>query len=506
MSTLFEASPDGILVAASDGRIVRTNPRAEVLFGYADGELVGMTVEALLPERFRSKHVAHRAAFFAHPRVRPMGICLYGLRKDGTEFPVDIMLSSVVAEDGSIAALAFVRDITAQTEREEALRRSEDLLRQAQKMEAIGRLAGGIAHDFNNLLSVILSYATLMSAGREGDAKLCQDAREIEEAARRAAGLTRQLLAMSRRQVLEPDLLDVNLAILQVERMLGRLLGEHITITTALEPNLGPVFVDATHLEQVLVNLAVNARDAMPDGGVLHVSTHTLCVREGELRKGTASIPAGTYVVITVRDTGSGIDEAALAHVFEPFFTTKGEKGTGLGLATVYGIVIQSGGRIAVESAPGEGTAFSIYLPLAEARNPTPPTSGSPPRGKGGGERLLLVEDDEALRTVLQAVLARAGYSVLVAATGGEALERIAGLDAPIDMVLTDVVMPGLSGPKLVGQLRTTMPALRVLYMSGYPDVGATSRTLMEGAAFLGKPFGPVALLDHVRQVLDGEV
>jgi nitrogen-specific signal transduction histidine kinase len=380
----------------------------------------------------------------------------------------------------------------------------EAQLRQAQKMEAVGRLAGGIAHDFNNLLTAITGYADLaLSDLREGD-PMRQDMEEILRAAHRAAELTRQLLAFSRQQVLAPRVLDLNEVVQSVDKMLRRLVGEDVELLSVLAPGLGHVKADPGQLEQVIVNLAVNARDAMPTGGKLTIETADAELAETRVRD-LATVPAGRYVMLAITDSGTGMDEETKARIFEPFFTTKEQgKGTGLGLATVYGIVKQSGGFIWLYSEPGHGTTFKIYLPRVEgAADALAPPVGTAevPRGT---ETVLIVEDEEAVRALAKTALTRKGYRVLEAANGGEALLRCESEQAPIHLLVTDVVMPGLGGADLAQRLAPLRPDMKVLFISGYADRAAARHgTIQPGAAYLEKPFSLEALARKVREVLD---
>ena len=392
-------------------------------------------------------------------------------------------------------------DVTDQKRREEL----ELQLQQTQKMEAVGQLAGGIAHDFNNMLGVITGYSELMALQAEPGSALRQGLEEIRRAADRAAELTRQLLAFSRKQLLEPQVLDPNEVIRGTERMLRRVIGEQIELEARLDPRVGYVKVDPTQLDQVLINLAVNARDAMPQGGLLRVSTRPISLHPGA--PGTpADVPPGRYALLEVSDSGCGIAPEVLGKIWEPFFTTKEVgKGTGLGLATVYGVVSQSGGYITVESALAQGTTFSIYLPRVDE-----PASGglrsapaaAPSRGK---ETVLLVEDEELVRELVRTLLQQAGYRVLEAGSGEEALRIAADFSNRIDLLLTDVVMPGrTNGRILADALLVERPDLRVLYMSGYTDDADLALGLQRAeVAFIQKPFSPVALTVKVREVLD---
>jgi two-component system, cell cycle sensor histidine kinase and response regulator CckA len=397
-------------------------------------------------------------------------------------------------DDERRLALVIAEDIT------ERMRLEEQLLR-SQKLEAVGRLAGGVAHDFNNLLTGILGYADLLHRGLADDDPRRRDAEEVKRAAERAADLTRQLLAFSRRQVLEPRVLDLNEVVEDMQRMLRRLIGEDIELVTAVEPDLGRVEADPGQLEQVIANLVVNARDAMPNGGRLVIQTANAEVDETFTSGRAGGMQPGPYVVLEVSDSGAGMDAETQAHAFEPFFTTKEVgKGTGLGLATVYGIVKQSGGFIWVYSEPGEGTTFKIYLPQVE--KPVDVAAAPPPRSaRGGTETVLVVEDEEVVRDLIGRDLTGRGYSILTAGTGREALAVAAGHDGAIDLVVTDVVMPEMGGLELMQRLTAARPGIKVVYMSGY-----TERAVADGVVprpLLQKPFNASTLADTIREVLD---
>jgi PAS domain S-box-containing protein len=379
---------------------------------------------------------------------------------------------------------------------QEALAQAEEQLRQAQKLEAVGRLAGGVAHDFNNLLSVILSYASLLE--REGPPVApAQAAQQIRKASERAALLTKQLLAFSRQQVLAPRVLDLNAIVRGMAELLPRLIREDVRLSAVLEPELWPTRIDASQLEQVLMNLVVNARDAMPHGGELKIATYNVEVRAGE----RAEVAAGQWAVLAVSDTGSGMDAETAARAFEPFYTTKQHgRGTGLGLSTVYGIVKQSGGHIAFDSSPGQGTEFRIYLARSLDRISSAPPERVPASGPGS-ESVLLVEDDEQVREVAAEILRLHGYRVLTAATPAEAQRLAAEPAERIDVLVTDVVMPDMNGPELAERLRDLRPELQVVYMSGYAERALDK---LSGAAFLQKPVTPDSLTRMIRSLLDG--
>jgi signal transduction histidine kinase/CheY-like chemotaxis protein len=382
------------------------------------------------------------------------------------------------------------------------LSRTQAQLIQAQKMDAVGRLAGGVAHDFNNLLTVIIGQTALLADRLGRHHPLRQGLDIVEDAARRASDLTGQLLAFSRRQVLQPEVLDLNRVVAGMERMLGRLIGEDIELVTTLQPALGAVRADPGQLGQVILNLAVNARDAMPNGGRLALATAEVELDDVSARRYPGGQP-GRYVRLSVTDTGHGMDAETQAHLFEPFFTTKRpDKGTGLGLATVYGIVKQSGGNIWVSSTPGRGTTFEIYLPRAEAAIERREGAVSTPDARQASETILLVEDEDAVRAIIAEVLQESGYSVLEARHGGEALsvsERHVGL---IQLLLTDMVMPGMTGRELAQRLTANRPGIKVLYMSGYTDDAGVAGTTERGTGFLQKPFTPETLSRKVRELL----
>jgi PAS domain S-box-containing protein len=522
---LLEAAPDAILGVDAHGRIVLANGRAEQLFGYPMGELLNQPIEMLVPDRFLSRHPLHRTRYGKELRPRPMGAGteLAGRRKDGSEFPAEISLSAIETQDGLIVSAA-VRDVTeriearGERERLRSVAEREGLeaqLHQSQRLESLGQLAGGVAHDFNNLLAVILNYASFVSEKVQAAAAepagahwepVCHDMEQIRRAAERATALTHQLLAFGRREVVRPQTLNLNDVINGLEPLLRRTLGEHMVLTIDLFPDLQPVTVDPGQLEQVLVNLAVNARDAMPGGGELTVKTQNTII-DDTYGLTYPDVPPGSYVRLEVSDTGQGMSRANLVRAFEPFFTTKPKgEGSGLGLATVYGIVTQAGGHARIYSEEGIGTTFRALLPISAGVMVKAEPRSVPRPGSRGGETILLVEDEEAMREVSRRILSRAGYQVLTAGGGDEALEVIAQYPDRIHLLLTDVIMPRMLGKEVAEQVSHAKPGIRVIFMSGYAmPVLASGGRLDPGVRLVEKPFSEVVLLDAVRDVLDAE-
>ncbi len=632
--SILEAIPDAVAAVNRQGVIVQVNSQAEAMFGYTRDELIGQSVEVLVPERQRANHDQHREEFHRRPKIRRMGsgLDLYGRRRDGSEFPVEISLSPVATGNGPLV-LSFIRDISDRKHIEEELRRVneelerrktrelrdsqnrmalivdssqdaiigknldgiitqwnkgaeqmygytaaemigrnvsllcpadrpdeipgildqirhgkrveyyesvrltkdgrrlhvslsvspihdgegkivgasaigrnitaqkriEDQLRQSQKMEAIGRLAGGVAHDFNNLLGIVTACTELLQ-GRV-DAGSIEYVDNIREAAKRGASLTRQLLAFSRRQTVQAQIMDLNERLKEISKLLRPLMGDDVDIVIPSRGTAAIVEVDPGQLDQILVNLAVNARDAMPHGGKLIIETGVVDVDEGFGRE--HSMMPGRYVMLAVSDNGTGMDEATRLRIFEPFFTTKEiGKGSGLGLATVYGIVKQSGGHIWVYSEVGHGTTFKIYLPSAEHKlGIGSETSTETLPAKREGVTILLAEDDPIMRKLTRKMLEEHGYKVLEAIDGEAALDVIAKHSGRIDLLLTDVVMKGMNGPELVLRMMDTHPEIKVVYMSGYTGELVMHQGLQGGIRLLEKPFTRSALLKSIDEV-----
>jgi two-component system cell cycle sensor histidine kinase/response regulator CckA len=492
---LFENASDVVFTVDEQARFTTVNAAAERLTGYPADQMIGASIADLFTPECRELAMGQLASKIVG---QPAATHEWTIRaNDGRELVIEVACAPVRARGRIVGVQGIARDLS---ERKEL----EQQLRQAQKMEAIGRLAGGIAHDFNNLMTAIMGYSELALQRLEAAPETHRDLEEIQKAADRATRLTRQLLAFSRKQVLQPARIDLNDVVGDMEKMLGRVIGADVEIRTRFQTDLGGVEADRSQLEQVLLNLAVNARDAMPDGGTLSIETANVDV-DGYSVAEPGVVPAGQYVVLTVTDTGSGMDEATCARVFEPFFTTKEiGKGTGLGLATVYGIVKQSGGFITVDSEPGQGSVFRIFL------NRLAPTAaaGCGARAaavRAGSETILLVEDDDAVREIAVGILERNGYRVLAARDGVDALRELRENGADVDLLLTDVVMPRLSGSALAERLTAERPPLKVLFMSGYADDAIENDgTIRPGTDFIQKPFTASMLAAKVRDVLDG--
>jgi two-component system cell cycle sensor histidine kinase/response regulator CckA len=483
--------------------LAECNDAMALMYGYARAaDLVGVRGEQMLPRA--DPRIIELFRAFVHSGYRMSDAESVRLDREGRERHFLNNLLGVVKDGLLLRIWGTQRDITERVRAERELRAAEEQLRQSQKLEAVGQLAGGVAHDFNNLLTVITGYSELLLKRVRGDESLSSKVEEIKKAGDRAADLTHQLLAFSRKQVLQPKVLDLNQIITEMDRMLRRLIGEDIDLKTVPDPTLGKVMADFGQIQQVVMNLAVNARDAMPNGGKLTIQTGNVYLDEVYAAR-HVDIRPGHYVMLAVSDTGTGMDAQTLARIFEPFFTTKEQgKGTGLGLSTVYGIVKQSGGSIWVYSEPGLGTTFKIYLPLAEGVAESP-QAGAPRPETGGAETLLLVEDEAAVRTFMSDILEASGYKLLVAGDGAEALSVGGTYRGPIHLLITDVVMPRMGGATLAGRLAPLRPETRVLYISGYTDDSLAHRGVLgPDVAFLEKPFSSDALLRKVREVLDG--
>jgi two-component system, cell cycle sensor histidine kinase and response regulator CckA len=616
---LLEAAPDSMVIVNPAGEIVLLNLQAEKQFGYRRDELLGQNVKNIIPEGFAERLLTQKIASGGDPIVALMGVGieLYGRRKDGRDFPIEIMLSPLDGADG-ILVTAAIRDITERKRREmdrsrladvvessydaiisltpqgiiltwnrgaeriygyssaEALgqsilflsppdhtvedptllkmiergetvehfeivrmkkdrthvhvaltfspikdsvgrvvgvsavarditesKRMEEMLLHAQKMEAVGQLAGGVAHDFNNLLGVILGYTELLLVRVGPNDRQRKDIQEIQKAGERAALLTRQLLAFSRKQVLQPVVLDLNVVVAGAEKLLRRLIGENIELIVALDPDLCRVKADHGQIEQIIMNLAVNARDAMHDGGKLTIETSNIELDEKFAALLPSTLP-GPHVILAVTDTGCGMDAKTQAHIFEPFFTTKEfGRGTGLGLSTVYGIVKQSGGSVWVYSEPGIGTTFKIYLPSLDSTAEIMLPKETIEKALKVSQTILVVEDDVALLQVTHRSLEEAGYTILAARSPAEAIRIAENFRGPIHLVVTDVILPGMSGPQLASSLSAPRPEMKVLYVSGYTDDTIVHHGVLEpGLSFLQKPFSPKTLARKVDEML----
>ena len=497
VAALLDSASQAILSVNSSGIIVLANRRTEEMFGYTHDELIGANIDVLLPESNRREHAHQRDQFFARPRARPMGIGmdLAGRRKDGGEFPVEISLSYLATDEGQLA-IAFVSDVS----RRKLL---EAQLMHAQKMEAVGRLAGGVAHDFNNVLTVIAGYSRMIREEYAPVQPLHDYVDEILRASDRAGALTNQLLTFSRRQVMQPRIINLNTVIAQGQKMLRRLIGEDVELVLHADPEIGNIKADPNHIEQALVNLVVNSRDAMPTGGRITIETANVQLDETYTYTHLGVEP-GDFVMLAVSDTGSGMDAGTLQRIFEPFFTTKEYgKGTGLGLSTVYGIVKQSGGDIFPYSEPGTGTTFKLYFPrVAQAEEVEMRPSG-PEVIRSQPVTVLVVEDDKAVRDLTIHMLERLGHFVLSATKGADAIEMAAAFPGPIALLLADVVLPGMNGCEVADALASVRPDVRVLFLSGYTENAVlSSGVLRSGIDFLPKPYTYEALALKIREIL----
>jgi PAS domain S-box-containing protein len=522
---LFNSAPDATVAVKEDGSIVMINAQAERLFGYTAQELIGESVEVLVPEAARERHPQQRNEYFADPAPRPMAAeqDLSALAKSGREIPVEISLSAVQASFGMVAS-ASIRDISerlaVQEERDRLRAEAEreryaSRLQQAERLESLGQLVGGVAHDFNNLLNVISGYNEFtaqklaqFSAGDPRLATILDDVEYVRGATERAARLTRQLLIFARRDVVHPQVLNVNHVVAGLETLLRRTLGEHIGLVIAPGPGTWPVKIDAGQLEQVIVNLAVNARDAMPSGGTLSIDTGNIDADEAYAESRPDLLP-GRYARLRVSDTGIGMAPEVQAKIFEPFYTTKGTgRGTGLGLATVYGIITRAGGNIQVYSEVGLGTTFSVLLPATDEPSEGETVAIPAPRrsapAAGRGETILIAEDERSLWELARRILVHAGYRVCDASTPAECIAMAQNQQQSIALLLTDAVMPEMLGNRLAARIRDLRPGLPVLYMSGYAQAMLHTQGALGGRIdLMEKPFSESTLLSRVREAID---
>ena len=502
----FDSAAVGMVLVAPTGQLTQVNRALCEMLGYMTEELLAINVRDLVHTDDRLIMLDAEREMMAGQLPSSQCEVRYKHKRGGF---VWTLAATTLVRDGANHPWHFItqiQDITQRKQAEEALRQSEEQLQHSQKMEAIGRLAGGIAHDFNNLVTVITGYSTLLTQKLGEDHPLRHDVDEIQKSAERAAALTRQLLAFSRKQVRSPKLLDLNELLTGMDDMLRRLIGEDIEMRIAADPQLGQIRADHSQIEQVIMNLVLNARDAMPRGGKLTIESRRMVLDE-EYAKLYPVITPGVYARVGITDTGVGMTEQVKAHLFEPFFTTKGlGKGTGLGLATCYGIIKQSNGDIHVYSETGKGTTFTAYLPIvAETVTPAAPAPVESPIFRRGNECILLAEDEEALRELGAYVLREAGYNVLEACNGSDALRVAEQQDGQtIHLLLTDVIMPQMGGKELADQLKLARPDTPVLFMSGYTDDALTHHGVLDpGVALLEKPFTPRRLAFKVREVLD---
>jgi two-component system cell cycle sensor histidine kinase/response regulator CckA len=494
-AAIVEASDDGMVRLAPDGRIETWNRGAAGMYGYTPAEIVGSSLDTLVPgDRATETHeilarVASGESVQGYETAR--------LTSGGGQIDVSITLSPVRDAAGEVVAVAEIaRDIT-------IAKRLERQLLQSQKLDSVGRLAGGIAHDFNNLMTAVIGFSELALARLRADDPIHAYVEEIKRAGERATSLTQRLLAFGRRQMLRPEVVDLNRIVAEMEALLERLIGPDVELAAILAPDLWRTKVDRSQIEQVVMNLALNARDAMPDGGKLMIETANVELDDGYASEHLGVAP-GPYTVMTVSDTGAGMDAETQTRIFEPFFTTKQEsRGTGLGLSTVFGIVEQNGGSVWVYSEPGHGATFRIYLPRTEEQLTPRASDAAAARPSPGSETVLVVEDEEGIRKLVRLILEESGRTVLDTGDAREALALLRRHAGPVDLVITDMVMPGLSGRDVAAQIRASSPHTRVLFMSGYSGDAMVHRGLLRpGALFLVKPFTTQQLLDKVREAL----
>ncbi len=510
LAGILHFAGEAIISIDEGGKIVLFNRRAEGMFGYEAAEVLGTPLARILPQRWGESHARHVSAFAAGDQdwfAREMRGEISGLRKSGEEFPAEASVSRVRV-GGRVVLTALVRDLTAEKAAQAALAESKKQQRQSQKMEAIGNLAAGVAHDFNNLLMAIIGGAKVVERRLAAEDPSLPDVTEIRHAGESAAALTQRLLAFARKQELRPQVVDLHDTIGEVQSMLGRVIGEHVYL--AVDPTAADskIRVDPAQLDQVVVNLVINARDALPEsGGTIRLETARVHFSDAEIFS-HGHVSPGWYVVLSVSDDGSGIDEAILPHIFEPFYTTKkAGVGTGLGLPTVCGIVHQSGGAIAVESRLEEGTSFRLYFPAYEGQAPETVESLPISDSRGRGETILLVEDDPFARQFTCRLLEASGYQVVAADGPTEALEGCTCATGGADLLLTDVVMPDMSGKELAERLAVCCPDMKVLFMSGYSgEILSRHGVADEDVEVLLKPVDPDLLVQKVRVALDGSV
>jgi two-component system cell cycle sensor histidine kinase/response regulator CckA len=481
-----------------NGVVKYWNPASEKMFGWSADEAVGKTLDKTIhtPEEAEQFRLNLRSI---HETGKPIGPAEYQFhRRDGSSGTCSSTTFEIPGENGQPYFVCMDVDVTDR-------KNLEEQLFQSQKMEAIGQLAGGVAHDFNNLLTAIIGYSDLILRKLPPDDPVTKHVGEIRRSGNRAAALTRQLLAFSRKQIMQPRLFDLNLIVNEIEQMLRLLIGENIDLTVTTDPLLGAVMADPGQIEQVILNLAVNAKDAMSDGGLLELSTSNVTL--GESTAMAVGLPEGDYVCLTVKDSGTGIEADLIDHIFEPFFTTKETgKGTGLGLSTVYGIVRQSGGQASVESEPGKGTTFRIFLPRILRENVNDFDIVRQSTDSAGTETILLVEDEQMVRELVENVLRQNGYTVIAASDGAEAIAIADSGASSIDLMITDVIMPGMNGLELAARFTAMQPNLKVLYISGYTENAELSYDATgTGDNFVQKPFLPDELKAKVRAVLDGK-
>ncbi len=495
LSHAVEQSPVSVVITDRHGLIEYVNPKFSELTGYTVNEVIGKNPRILKSGEMPSE--TYQQLWATITSGRDWEGQLHNRKKNGDLYWERVAISPITDSNGKITHFVAIKEDV--TER----RRLEQQLFQAQKMEAVGRLAGGVAHDFNNVLTVILSCSDLVLNGLDEKSPMRSEIEQIREAGKRAANLTSQLLAFSRKQIRSPQVLDLNAVVSQDERMLRRLIGEDVEVVLRLSPDIGRVYTDPVQLEQIIINLAVNARDAMPTGGKLVIETADVTLDENYARD-HLTVKPGPYVLLAVSDSGCGMTREVQAHLFEPFFTTKEHgKGTGLGLSTVYGIVKQNDGYIWVYSEPGQGTTFKIYLPAVKARAVSPPRSRIATEESQCDETILIVEDDPFIRSLASRILSDRGYSILEAHDAVDASTVSRKHQGPIHLLLTDVVLPGASGKQLARSLAEARPEMRVLYTSGYTDDAIIRHGILEaGIAFLQKPFTPEVLRRRVREAL----